>query len=117
MCKQDGVVAVPEVRHKDLLVSPWIYLSPHAMLAASGLAFRLEVLRQTSQAVVVLLECVCPSLDSFSSALLSLLVVCPGGRMVLSPKEPADVHQLMADDAQPNIRVWQVRQTSPYHIG
>jgi hypothetical protein len=32
-----------------------------------------------------------------------------GGRMVLHPKEEADVHSLMAQDAQPNIRVWQVR--------
>jgi hypothetical protein len=42
-------------------------------------------------------------------------LVCSGGRMVLNPKEPADVHQLMAQDAQPNIRVWQVRPTTIYY--
>lgn len=41
---------------------------------------------------------------------LVVFVYCSGGRMVLSPKEPADVHELMSQDAQPNIRVWQVRE-------
>lgn len=38
----------------------------------------------------------------------TFVMECAGGCLVVSDKEHASVHQLMAEDAQSNLRVWQV---------